>query len=65
VTEVERNLLLRARMGVAVATADVCATITSLAELDGYETALKAAGAWDVEALAAIAARRRTLGARA
>jgi hypothetical protein len=60
-TESERNLLARARTGIAVTAADVCATIDSLAELAGYEAAMKAAAAMDGEVLQAIMARRRQL----
>jgi len=60
----ETRILERATMGISPTPSDICATITSTAEMDGYEGALKARGGLTSDAVAAIAARRADLTKR-
>ena len=61
-TRAEIQLLEKIRRGATITAEDVVATITSMDELKGYEAALKASGALNGPAIAAIEARRREMG---
>lgn len=53
-TEADRHLLALVRAGVAPTPADICATISSLAELDAYRRGLSQRGALTTDVMAAI-----------
>ena len=53
--------LEKARRGMPITAEDVCATITSEAELEGYRARLKLRGALSADAMSAIETRRYQL----
>lgn len=60
-TEAERDILDKSRRGMPITTADICATITTEAELASFQAGLKLRGAMTGEAIQAIEQRRHQL----
>ena len=60
-TEAQADLLHKARNGIAITASDVCRTITSPEELDGYRDGLKRRGALNGDAISAIEDRRHAM----
>lgn len=58
VTEAEQDILDKSRRGLPIMPWDVCRTITTEAELEGYRAGLKLRGALTTDAMTAIEQRR-------